>query len=311
MSRRKEVAGLNIALLDILTGALGAVIILYVAVPKGKETKRDVASKATIKVLEKQKTELHAEIRSKDQEIKDLQKIVLDIKAQRDKLKTQGDIQQKEIESLEKLTSQMAHKDDLDKKKSEDYRGLGLPVDVGFKFKGKKIVFLIDVSGSMNRENRIGQVKAGLKMLITSMPADFELDVIYFPGRMGTLSYYSSLWGQLKPLEAYSKKEVYKFLLNLRAAGFTPTRKVLKDALEKYPEATDIVLLSDGAPTKGNTSRKADISKILFEIEKLNKNGVRINTIGVGSSFLKNEGSRAHVFLKELARDHGGFFYGF
>lgn len=309
MSKRKEVQGLNIALLDILTGALGAVIILYVAVPKGQETKREVASRATISVLEKEKTDLHAEIRSKEQRIKDLQKIVLDVQAERDKLKTQGDIQQKEIESLKEKTSQLAPPGESDKKVKEDYRGEGLPVDVGFKFKGKKIVFIIDVSGSMYREDRIGQVKAGLKMLITSMPSEYELDVIYFPGQDG--DYYSRLWGRFKPLDEANKKNIYNFLLKLRPGGFTPTRKVVIDALRKYPDASDLVLLSDGAPTKGNTNRKADIAKILLEVTNKNQNNVRINTIGVGSSFLKNSGSRAHVFLQELARDHGGFFYGF
>ena len=50
---------------------------------------------------------------------------------------------------------------------------------------------------------------------------------------------------------------------------------------------------------------------LLLEVGQKNKKSVRINTIGVGSSFLKNDGSRAYVFLQELARDHGGFFYGF
>ncbi|CAN0072099.1 unnamed protein product [Chrysoparadoxa australica] len=309
MSKRKEVAGLNIALLDILTGALGAVIILYVAVPKGSETKREVASRATISVLEKEKTDLHAEIRSKEQKIKDLQKIVMDVQAERDQLKTQGDIQQKEIESLKDKTSQLAPPGESDKETKEDFRGKGLPVDVGFKFKGKKIVFIIDVSGSMYREDRIGQVKAGLKMLITSMPADYELDVLYFPGK--GRNYYGQLWGNFKSLDSYNKTEVYRFLLKLRPGGFTPTRKVVLDALKNYEGASDIVLLSDGAPTHGNTNKNADISKILMEVANQNKNNVRINTIGVGSSFLKNTGSKAHVFLQELARDHGGFFYGF
>jgi hypothetical protein len=161
----------------------------------------------------------------------------------------------------------------------------------------------------MYREDRIGQVKAGLKMLITSMPANYELDVLYFPGKNG--GYYSRLWGGFKPLDELNKRKIYQFLLKLRPGGFTPTRKVVVDALRKYPDASDLVLLSDGAPTKGNTNRKADIAKILLEVTNKNQKNVRINTIGVGSSFLKNTGSRAHVFLQELARDHGGFFYGF
>jgi uncharacterized protein YlxW (UPF0749 family) len=138
MSKRKEVQGLNIALLDILTGALGAVIILYVAVPKGQETKREVASRATISVIEKEKTKLHAELKSQEQKVKELQKIVLDTQKERDQLKTKGETQQKEIESLKEKTSQLAPPGQSNNEVKEDYRGQGLPLDVGFKFKGKK-----------------------------------------------------------------------------------------------------------------------------------------------------------------------------
>jgi hypothetical protein len=45
---------------------------------------------------------------------------------------------------------------------AKDQSGDGL--DVGFKFKGQNIVFIIDTSLSMLTEDRMGQVKAGLKM---------------------------------------------------------------------------------------------------------------------------------------------------
>ena len=306
MAKRREIPGLNIALLDILTGALGAVIILFVTVPKGTSG-GDEAPKATVEITEANPTNLHAEIKSKDEEIKDLQKIVVELEGQRNQARKRGD---EAVQKLEQILAERkaASIKDSEEKPEKNYRGKGLPVDVGFKFKGKKILFLIDVSGSMIREDRLGQVKAGLKMLITSMPSDYKLDVISYPEHP---SLYNSLWGRFKSIDAYNKDRIYHYLMGLRAVGFTPTRDVLEHALKMYKDATDIVLLSDGAPTVGNSSRLDNISSILIDVKKRNIDQVRIHTIGVGSAFVSDKGSKAYVFLQELARDHGGFFVGF
>ncbi len=298
MSKRKEIPGLNIALLDILTGALGAVIILFVTVPKATENAPPVEKS---RGPESVKTEIDPEdlfdkIKAREEVIKKLKIKVTEIQSE----------SQKKIESRDAEIRSLKAKMAGESKPS--YRGEGLPVDVGFDFKGKKIVFIIDVSGSMNREDRIGQVKAGLKMLITSMPADYKLDVLAYPAYSRP---YRPLWGGMKELDEFNKIGVYEYLLGLRAVGYTPTAMALKYAFDTYPEATDFVLLSDGAPTKGNTKEADNISEILLAVKHKNKNHIRINTIGVGSAFLKKKDSPAYVFLQELARDHGGFFVGF
>ncbi|MEC7275244.1 MAG: vWA domain-containing protein [Bdellovibrionota bacterium] len=304
--KKREVAGLNIALLDILTGALGAVIILYVAVPKGSPSVQEVSapSPQSLEALEKNYENLKAAAKKIAKQVEETEK-------KNQLLSETVSVKNEEIESLRKELEKRKAAGSLEVQPPEEnqYRGKGLPVDVGFKFKGKKIVFIIDVSGSMVREDRIGQVKAGLKMLITSMPKDYALDVVQFPGRNREL--FRPLWGYLKNLESYQKDEVYRFLLSLQARGYTPTRSALMYALSKYKDLTDIVLLTDGAPTNGNSSKEASISKLLMDINRKNSQKVRINTIGVGSSFVKNRGSKAYVFLQELAKDHGGFFYGF
>ncbi len=302
--RRREISGINIALLDILTGALGAVIILYVAVPKGQEAVQEVANVAV---------ENDKEIESRYEELKavseKIAKSLIEEKKEKEAIKAKYKASQEKVASLIKELDKLKNIK-VPVKEEADYRGKGLPVDVGFKFKGKRIVFLIDVSGSMVREDRIGQVKAGLKMLITSMPSDYELDVVQFPASRQLN--FKPMWGGLRNLESFEKDSVYNFLLKLRARGYTPTREVLTYALQNYKNLSDIVLLTDGAPTLGNSSKEASISQILLDMQRLNKKKkVRINTIGVGSSFVRNRDSKAYVFLKELAKDHGGFFYGF
>jgi len=287
MSSRREVNAFNISFLDLLSGALGAVIILFVAVPKGGQEVKKKEPITVEKKLKEKNAALQAQVNALKAELKK-NEVKIPIKAQ-------TPIETPPVKK-EVVTEAVQTKGILD-------------VDVGFKFKGKNIVFLIDVSGSMKTLDKMGQVKAGLKMLITSMPRDYQIDVIHFPGKRGTR--YYSLWSYTQKLGERQKKDVYRFLNKLNPKGATPTRSALKYALTKYPDLTDVVLLSDGAPTKMNSSEYDDIKDILSEVKKDNYKNIQINTIGVGAAFSLQSTTPASVFLKELAKQSGGFFYGF
>ncbi|ATH07590.1 hypothetical protein BIY24_06410 [Halobacteriovorax marinus] len=287
MSSRREVNAFNISFLDLLSGALGAVIILFVAVPKGGQEVRKKEPITVEKKLKEKNAALQAQVNALKAELKK-NEVKIPIKAQ---TPIEAPPVKKEV-----VTEAVQTKGILD-------------VDVGFKFKGKNIVFLIDVSGSMKTLDKMGQVKAGLKMLITSMPSDYQIDVIHFPGKRGAR--YYSLWSYTQKLGERQKKDVYRFLNRLNPKGATPTRSALKYALTKYPDLTDVVLLSDGAPTKMNSSEYDDIKDILSEVKKDNFKNIQINTIGVGAAFSLQSTTPASVFLKELAKQSGGFFYGF
>jgi uncharacterized protein with von Willebrand factor type A (vWA) domain len=294
MSRKRQVDVFNISFLDLLSGALGAVIILFIAVPKNdpppvtakEETK---VSCTTEKELIKKCTKL---LRETNEELADSNQKVVTQKEIIEKLKNQ--VKEKE----EKLTAKSV---DGDKKGGHEH-------DVGFKFKGKKIVFLIDVSGSMQGE-KIGQVKAGLKMLIASMGKEYSVDIIHFPN--GTRGDYYPLWGMIQPLSTLQvKHEVYNFLSRLRPNGFTPTRSALLYAVQNYPGLTDIVLLSDGAPTVSGSRNSDNFMSIVKDVQRNNTREIQINTIGVGAKTFRNN-STLHKFLKKLSDETGGFFYGF
>ncbi len=305
MSKKKEIPGLNIALLDILTWALGAVIILFVTIPKAIVNKEPVEkSRGPLSVTQEDVSKLYDKITAREEVIIKLKAKIQTIE---EEAKAQNDKQGAEIKELQ---AQVVKAQSILKKSEEsDYRVEGIPMDVGFDFKGKKFFFFIDVSGSMNKEDRIGQVKAGLKMLITSMPVEYKLDVVSFPNH--PTSFYSALYGEMRALDEYNKNRIYQYLLNLRAVGYTPTADVLKYAFKTYPDATDFVILSDGAPTIGNSRDPDNIANILLSVKNMNHNNIRISTIGVGSAFLNKKDSSAYVFLNELAKEHGGFFVGF
>lgn len=299
MSNKREVNVFNIAFLDLLSGALGAVIILYIAVPK--TTEKMEVKKKPVPVVQDIKPEPDARklMRSNIEMEEKLKKITQMLNQTQDKVK-----------ELEKVNRSLATKQEESKKIIEEQKKQsGIDADVGFKFKGKKIVFIIDVSGSMYREDRIGQVKAGLKMLITSMGKDFSIDVVSYPH--GMYASYRPLWSRIRPMSQENKMEVYGFLHELKPFGSTPTRDVMDYALKNYRDATDIVLLSDGAPTKVNSKELDDIGSVLNDIQSKNHTKIQINSVGVGSDFLTNTTNPKYKFLKRLSEMHDGFFVGF
>lgn len=306
MASRREINVFNIAFLDLISGALGAVIILYVAVPK-KES--EMIPVEEYKSVEKEKDDLATEKTTLMTQAKKLEEEIKQLEAQNQKI-------EEELEKAKELMSSMTEKKEVDndqsvtaKEAKDDKKSTGVKA-VGFDFKGKNIVFVIDVSGSMMEKNMIGQVSSGLRMFVTSLTQDYKIDVIFFPD--GLDSTQRPLWRRLKQMDKTNKEDVYTYLQGLVPFGGTPTRSALKFALQNYPNATDIVLLSDGAPTLHNRPTRDNIDDILKEVKRLNRRDVQINTIGVGTDFAYGtRTSDLYKFLEQLAEQNGGFFHSF
>ncbi|MBI2520056.1 MAG: VWA domain-containing protein [Bdellovibrio sp.] len=241
MSRKREIATISLSMLDLLSGALGAMMILYIAVPKAQQNFQ------------------------------------------------QNNLAATNMSSV------------------ESSKGEVIPANLGFKFKGKKVVFILDTSGSMEKEERIGQVKAGLKFFLTSLSDEYQIDLIHYPGSM--VETYNPLFGELKKFTPQIKTQIFKMLYQIEPRGPTPTREALTFALTHYPELTDIVLLTDGAPTVGMTYAADDIGGILKMVQLLN-HGIQISGLGIGRKFLDEPNDPKFQFLFNLAQQNGGFFYG-
>ena len=283
MRKRREIQLFSISFLDLLSGALGAVIILYIAVPKTQTKADPTIEQAKERVIQEQSQKLDETLA----QVKALQE---------SNRKLREEVEQSKIAKVETPVAENSNNPEQ-------------PFDVGFKFKGDKIVFIIDTSYSMYQEDRIGQVKAGLKMLITSMAPHFQIDVVQFPN--GERTPYKVLWGGLKELSSLNKYDVYDFVYGMRPYGGTPTRDALIHVLNHYDSISDIVLLTDGAPSLHNSSRRDDIYDILKVVRENNPHKVQINTIGVGKEFIKDKTSDYYKFLELLASENKGFFVGF
>ncbi|MEK6625234.1 MAG: vWA domain-containing protein [Bdellovibrionota bacterium] len=242
MSRKREIATISLSMLDLLSGALGAMMILYIAVPKAKENMIEQGPAAT------------------------------------------------HMTSMQNSKSEM------------------VPAHLGFKFKGKKIVFILDTSGSMEKEERMGQVKAGLKFFLTSLSDEYHIDLIHYPWSLGEP--YNSLFGELKKFTPEIKTQIFKMLYQIEPRGPTPTRDALSFALTHYQGLSDIVLLTDGAPTIGMSYNADDIGGILKTVQILNRDKTQISGLGIGRKFLDDSNHPKFQFLFNLAKQNGGFFYG-
>lgn len=362
---RKELNIFGVSFLDLLSGALGAVIILYIIIPKMSHDEQETLK--TLEELQVQATEVQSMIEKLENSVdkavfKELQE---QIKSMQDQIVIlteqvkEMQIQLKEAkeklavceENLEKLKNVQATLEKVqqqlqqtqadlaeEKRKREECENRpGCPpdyteyynwmqtcgltpqddcprsapnVDVGFKFKGKKIVFLIDVSGSMADDDKIGQVKAGLKMLVTTMGPEFSIDMVQYPD--GEYTDYKAYFGSLRPMSNSNKSSIFRYLNTLEPDQGTPTRATLKFALNNYRTATDYVLLSDGIPTlSASVGDEDNIYDIINEITRLNGGRANISCIGVGPEFITDPNENKVKFLHQLADRNNGFFVGF
>lgn len=272
MRKRRQIELFSLSFLDLISGALGAVIILYVAIPKNKAPPAPVKEPVVVD-------------RSKD---------IAALEAKVEELRKQN----------MSLTQSLA-----DATKPPEPVAQPVNMDIGFKFAGRKIVFIIDTSLSMTQEDRMGQVKASLKMLLTALPNTFQVEIIQFP--WGERAPFKSLWGGLRDTDAGHKFEAFEFIYSMKPYGGTPTRDVLAHVLAHYHGISDIVLLTDGAPSLHNSNKKDDIHDILKVVREANKEKIQINTIGVGENFIRDKNSDQYQFLSLLSSYNNGFFVGF
>lgn len=274
MRKRRQIELFSLSFLDLISGALGAVIILYVAIPKNP--------KPVPKIEQPVVVDRTKEVEALESKVKDLERMNQTLQAQ--------------------IAAAAAEK-------VPDPQPGGANMDIGFKFAGRKIVFIIDTSYSMIQEDRMGQVKAGLKMLLTALPNTFEVEIIQFP--WGERAPFKALWGGLHETDAGNKYEAFNFIYSMKPFGGTPTRDVLIHVLNHYKGISDIVLLTDGAPSLHNSNKQDDIHDILKVVRETNTEKIQINTIGVGENFIKDKSSDQYQFLSLLSSYNHGFFVGF
>ena len=139
----------------------------------------------------------------------------------------------------------------------------------------KEIVFVLDTSGSMSDDNKIGKAKAALRFGVTALNPRDRFNIVSFAGEEHLMT------TGLIAADDKGKREALEFIENLKATGGTNINDAMLAALKQLPKSEApqmVVLLTDGQPTVGITTA----SKIIGNVGAANKTNARVFTFGVG-----------------------------
>ena len=155
----------------------------------------------------------------------------------------------------------------------------------------QRLVFVVDTSGSMKKENRLELVKHALRLLVHQLDARDSIALVTFATDAKLV---------LPMTSATDKATIETAIHALAADGNTNAEAGLKIGYAHLSDRFDgesvhrVVLLSDGVANVGNT----DHARITAEVAAHREKGIYLNTVGVGL------GNHNDVLLEQLA-DHG------
>lgn len=183
------------------------------------------------------------------------------------------------------------------KKKAQGSQGLTDFSILGITTRAKKILIVVDLSGSMDAWSQT--LVETLVEIIEPFHKDIHFGIIGFQG-FG-ISQYWPVEGRMAIGDESSKISARSFIGRIPGLlnGGTPTKAALLRALQYRPES--IILVSDGAPDDDEPE------DIIRTVTRLNQGRVEINTVAVGRYLIH---SRLIEFLNKLAKENRGQFVG-
>ncbi len=163
--------------------------------------------------------------------------------------------------------------------------------------KPANLVFLVDISGSMARENRLGLVKHSLRIL---------LDELREGDRVGIVVYGSHAEVRLVPTDITQRETILSAIDGLRTNGATNAYDGLQMAYHmarksyQSHQLNRVILCSDGVANMGG-STQAEV--MLEQIRQASDKGITLSTIGFGM------GNYNDVLMEKLADQGDGNYY--
>lgn len=162
--------------------------------------------------------------------------------------------------------------------------------------KPANLTFVIDISGSMAREDRLELVKKALEILIAELRPD---------DRVGLVVYDTNAREVMEPRSVLDKETLLDAIHGLAPQGSTNAAAGLdlgyKMARRNYEQAkiNRIILCTDGVANEGVTSAEAILGKVRLESDR----GIALSTVGFGM------GNYNDVLLEKLADTGDGDYY--
>lgn len=142
-------------------------------------------------------------------------------------------------------------------------------------------VFLIDVSGSMNSDDKLGLLKSGLSTLVDHLKPDDRVSIITYSGKVTKLL-ESTLASDAETI----KNAIGKLVASGSTAGGEALEMAYKEALENYIEGGNnrIIMGTDGDFNVGVTSTDA----LVEMVEDYAKQGIYMTVCGFGRGNLND-----------------------
>lgn len=159
------------------------------------------------------------------------------------------------------------------------------------------LVFLVDVSGSMQSENKLDLLKSSLKTLSRQLREQDRISIVTYAGRTGVV---------LEPTSGIQQQKILNSLNQLQAGGSTnggagiqlaydmAERGYIKDGINR------VILATDGDFNVGLVNHAA----LIELIKKYRKTGISLTTLGFGT------GNYNEKLMEQLA-DHGNGNYAY
>lgn len=150
------------------------------------------------------------------------------------------------------------------------------------KLPPSNLVFLLDVSGSMNSPNKLPLLKSAFRMLVNELRESDRVSIVVYAGAAGVV---------LEPTPGDKKKDILQAVDRLSAGGSTAGGQGLKLAyklaFENFIEEGNnrIILATDGDFNVG-VSSNAEMERL---IEKKRDEGVYITVLGFGMGNYKDD----------------------
>ncbi len=155
------------------------------------------------------------------------------------------------------------------------------------------LTFVIDVSGSMRRENRLGLVKKALRLLVDELRPTDAVSIVVYGSRAQVI---------LEPTSAENAPTILAAIDRLQPGGSTNAEEGLRLGYEMAARAyrpgaiNRVILLSDGVANVGRTGPDSILAVIRDQVAQ----GVTLSTVGVGM------GNYNDVLMEQLADNGNG-----
>ena len=162
--------------------------------------------------------------------------------------------------------------------------------------KSANLVFVIDTSGSMGRENRLGLVKRALGILLDELePND----------TVGIVEYGSHGREVLRPTSVEDRRRIERAIDGLHTNGSTNAEEGLDLGYAMASRIYDrgainrLILCSDGVANTGETQAERILDRVRYESDR----GIHLSTVGFGM------GNYNDVLMEKLANKGDGNYH--